>query len=311
MKKVLLTGATGFIGRHCLPALLARGYEVHAISSKPPGAELKFAGVHWHQADLLAGQAAQVVTHIKPTHLLHLAWYTAPGKFWTSTQNLRWVQASLDLLDGFTASGGRRAVMAGSCAEYDWEQGICFEETTPLSPSTLYGASKHGLRLIFEACARQTGISAAWGRVFFLYGPYEYPERLVASVARSLLHNESARCSHGEQVRDLLYSQDVGEAFVALLDSEVTGAVNIASGSGVTLREVITLIGEKLGRQELIQLGAIPAPANDPPVLVADVRRLREEVKWQPQYDLEQGLDATIKWWTEQQQQLQEKSSSG
>lgn len=305
MKRVLLTGASGFIGRHALSALLARGYEVHAVSSKPVAAELQFEGVRWHHADLLAGQGTRLVNLIGPTHLLHLAWYTAPGKFWASAENLRWVQASLELLGGFAECGGRRAVVAGSCAEYDWQHGICSEETTRLAPATLYGACKQGLGLIFEAFARQMGMSAAWGRIFFLYGPYEYPERLVASVVRALLQNERARCSHGEQVRDLLFSQDVGEAFVALLDSEVTGAVNIASGNAVALRDVVARIGEKLGRQDLIQLGALSVPANDPPVLVADVSRLREEVGWQPRYDLERGLDATIRWWTEQ---LREKS---
>jgi nucleoside-diphosphate-sugar epimerase len=148
-----------------------------------------------------------------------------------------------------------------------------------------------------ESFARQMNISAAWGRIFFLFGPHEHPSRLVASVTRSLLRGERARCSHGEQVRDLLYVQDVADAFVALLESDVSGPVNIASGQPVRLKEVIYRIGEKIGREDLIELGAIAAPANDPPSLVAETIRLNREVGWSPQHSLDEGLESTISWW--------------
>lgn len=300
MKKVLLTGATGFIGRHCLPQLLASGYEVHAVSSKasPPVAETS-SEVCWHQADLLnANHVSKLMANVQPTHLLHFAWYTAPGKYWTSLENFRSVEASLNLFQAFASRGGQRVVCAGSCAEYDWQSGgYCSETQTPLAPATLYGACKHALQVMLEALARQARLSAAWGRIFFLYGPYEHPERLVASVIRSLLRNEPARCSHGQQVRDFLYVEDAAAAFVALLNSEVDGAINIASGQAVALQELIFKIAEKLNRSDLVQLGAVPASQNDPPFLVADVNRLRSGVGWSPQYDLDQGLERTIGWW--------------
>ena len=296
MKKVLLTGATGFVGRHCLPSLLASGYEVHAVSSKVPPRST--AGQRWHQADLLdTKQVAEVVATVQPTHLLHLAWYAVPGKYWTSTENLRWVQASLSLLQAFALNGGRRVVAAGSCAEYDWDYGYCSEKVTPLRPATLYGVCKNSLRNMLGAFAEQADLSAAWGRIFFLYGPHEYPERLVASVIRSLLQDEPARCTHGNQIRDFLYIQDAADAFVALLESEVTNSVNIASGQPVALKEVINKIARKLNRQELIQLKVIPAPANEPSLLAADVSRLAKEVNWAPKYSLCEGINVTIEWW--------------
>lgn len=300
MKRVLLTGATGFVGRHCPPALVSAGFEVHAVSSQPPPADAP-EGVVWHEADLLArDKGAEVVAAVRPTHLLHLAWYAEHGKFWTSIENFRWVQASLDLFRAFAEAGGRRVVAAGSCAEYEWGGAEpCLEGVTPLKPATLYGACKHALRVMLEAYAAQVGLSAAWGRVFFLYGPHERPHRLVASVTRSLLRGEEARCTHGEQVRDFLHVVDVAEAFVALLDSEAESAINIASGRAVALKDVINEIGDRMNRRELVRLGAVAAPAGEPRLIVADTKRLVEEVGWRPRLGLGAGLDETIAWWRE------------
>ncbi|HEX8180175.1 MAG TPA: NAD(P)-dependent oxidoreductase [Pyrinomonadaceae bacterium] len=301
MKRVLVTGATGFIGRYALPALLARGYEVHAVARRAQ-ADAAAGDVRWHAADLLdQAQATRLLAEVTPTHLLHLAWYAVPGKYWTATENLAWVCASLNLLTAFAAHGGRRVVLAGTCAEYDWTgDGLCDEARTPLRPATLYGTCKDALRQMLEAYARQSGLSAAWGRIFFLYGPHEYPQRLVAAVIRGLLRRERVPCSQGTQVRDFLYVQDVAEAFVALLESDVSGAVNIAAGAGTTLREVIKRIADQLDGHELVQLGALPMASGEPPRLVATVARLRDEVGWQPRFALDDGLAETIAWWRAQ-----------
>lgn len=296
MKRILLTGATGFIGRQCMPLLFSRGYEVHAVSSRPTARD--DTPVLWHQADLLDPlQTSRVISEVRPSHLLHLAWYTVPRHYWTSAENLRWVQSSLGLLQAFSQHGGRRVVMAGTCAEYDWQHGICSESVTPLSPTTLYGTCKQSLQLMLTAFSKETRLSAAWGRIFFLFGPHEAPDRLVAHVIQSLLQKKPARCTRGDHARDFLYVQDVADAFVSLLESAVSGPVNIASGRPTALRDVIGKIGELLHRPDLIQLGALPTREEDPPLLVADVGRLTKEVGWAPQYDLTSGLERTIEWW--------------
>ena len=296
MKKVLLTGATGFIGYHCLEPLKARGYEVHAVSSKPmkPGA----SGVHWHQTDLLQpGAAKALLAEVKPTHLLHLAWFVVPGKLITAPENFAWVRASMELVQEFAAQGGKRLTVCGSGYEYDWNYGYCSEKLTPPVPNTVYGSCKQALNLLVQSFAGQTALSAAWGRVFFLYGPNEHPQRLVSSVILSLLKGEPAKCSHGRQIRDYMHVQDVADGLVGLLDSEVTGAVNVSSGQATTLREIVLTIGRILERPELIQLGAIPARANDTALVVGENSRLLNEVGWKQQFDLEGGLRQTIDWW--------------
>jgi nucleoside-diphosphate-sugar epimerase len=294
--RILLTGASGFVGRHCLPLLAAAGYEAHAVATRvPPGPH---AGVSWHAADLLAArQAAALVSRLRPTHLLHLAWYVAPGKYLTSPENLSWVGSSLELLRAFAASGGRRVVMAGTCLEYEPGGGRCSEALTPLRPRSLYAACKHAVRVALDAYAREAGLSAAWGRLFFLFGPHERPGRFVPSVVNSLLRGEVALCSHGRQVRDFLYVKDAASALVALLGSGVNGAVNVASGEPRRLAEVARMLGEVLGRAELIRLGALPAAEGEPDILTADVKRLREEVGWTPPRETGAALRETVEWW--------------
>lgn len=299
MKKVLITGATGFIGRQAVPLLLAEQYDVHAAAIDAP--EHSVEGITWHRVDLLdADQVNTLMAEVRPSHLLHYSWYAVPGKYWTSPENLRWVQGSLALLQAFAANGGQRAVMAGTCAEYDWRYGYCSESVTPLAPATLYGTCKHAVQMTLRAFAEQTGLSTAWGRIFFLYGPGEHPSRLVASVIRSLLQGQPAPCSHGAQVRDFLHVRDVAGAFVQLLGAGVTGAVNVASGQPVSLRDIIYRVADQFGRRDLIRMGAIPTPLDEPPLIVADTRRLREEVGWRPLYDLDEGLAQTIEWWKNQ-----------
>ncbi|PYV49854.1 MAG: epimerase [Acidobacteria bacterium] len=303
MKKVLVTGASGFIGRHCLPILGAKEFEVHAVATGPRS-DLDVA-VHWHFADLLDGYEVRVLMDaVRPTHLLHLAWYAVPGRYWTATENLDWVAASLDLLKAFANHGGSRIVIAGTCAEYDWSEGLCSENATQLAPSTLYGTCKHALRVIVDAYAAQNNLSAAWGRLFFLYGPHEYPQKLVSAIIRSLLSNERAKCTAGDQKRDFLFVQDAASAFAALLDSNLQGPVNIASGQAIAVKEVIAKTAELLSRPELIDYGALPPPPSEPSLVVADVKRLKEELRWSPSHDLTDGLLKTIDWWRGELAQL-------
>jgi len=296
MRRVLVTGATGFIGRQCLPLLAAKGYEVHAVARRRP-APSAFSGISWHEIDLLTPRcSSKLLRRLRPEYLLHLAWHAVPGEFWESSENIEWVRASLELLAAFAKNGGRRVAVAGSCAEYDWNGGECKEDATPLLPRTLYGTAKHAFERILHSWSRQGGLSSAWGRIFFMYGPYEHPLRLVAYVVRMLIQGRPALCSDGTQIRDFLHVEDVASAFVALLESEVQGPVNIGSGTPVAVRDLLLATGRYLGRPELIYFGARNS-AGEPAALWANVGRLAKEVGWRPHYDRERGIQQTIEWW--------------
>jgi nucleoside-diphosphate-sugar epimerase len=282
MKRVLVTGGSGFIGRHTETHLQALGFDVHAINSR--------------DADLLnATDRRTLLERVRPTHLLHLAWHVPPGKYWTSLENVRWLQASMDLIVEFAAAGGQRVVTAGTCAEYSWDgDRICREDDTPLQPASLYGTSKDALRRMQEALARQLGLSAAWGRIFFPYGPGEPVGRLVPSVIDSVLRGQPARCSHGRQVRDFIYVDDVARAFAVLLDSSLEGAVNIGTGVAVTIADVAREAARAAGALQLLELGALPARGGEPDMLLADVKRL-QGIGFVSQWSLAAAMDATAR----------------
>ena len=299
MKRVLLTGARGFIGSHCLPKLLAGGFEVHAVRTGALPCSNGDDRLTWHRTDLLdRRQIADLIAEVRPSHLLHLAWVVTPGSFWTSPLNWQWVDASLALLRAFAEGGGERVVMVGSCAEYVASTGRCSERSTPLGSANLYGASKAALSIMLPAIARQYGLdSTAWARVFYLYGSGEAPDRLVPEVIRSLLRGQAIACSHGNQVRDFLHVEDVANALVLLLKSPVTGAVNVASGQPTTVRDLLSTIGAEIGREELLQFGARPANPDEPPMLVADIGRLTRELGWSQSIGLQAGVRGAVDWW--------------
>ena len=233
---------------------------------------------------------------------MHLAWSFLPGgadgaRTGSCPSHYQWTQTTLHLVRRFKEAGGLRVVGSGSSQEYDWSSGLCSEFTTSRIPANYYGACKNALFEVLSGYADQVGLSLAWARIFFLYGPYELASRLVPTVIRSVLRGEPALCSHGLQVRDYLYVQDVADALIAILDSEVQGPINVASQEPIALGELVGRAADKLGRRDLLRLGAVPARSTDAPTVVGDIARLRNEVGWHPVVSLDEGLEKTIEFW--------------
>lgn len=166
---MLVTGASGFVGRQTIGKLLELSYEVHAV-----GNTVTDARARWYRADLL-DQAArrQLVTAVRPHALLHCAWVTRHGAFWTAPENLDWVAASLDLARVAAQHGVQRMLMVGSCAEYDWRAPPArpWQETDPCHPASLYGIAKDALHRLVAGFAEASGIGLIWARLFHLYRP--------------------------------------------------------------------------------------------------------------------------------------------
>jgi nucleoside-diphosphate-sugar epimerase len=294
VKKVLVTGAGGFIGNHTLLPLIASGFEVHAI--KNTSTMSSNTNVTWHPVDLFQTESVRAMMQdIRPSHLLHCAWLATPGVFWTSSDNVRWLLATIELARAFGEVGGKRAFGLGSCAEYDWSiGGVCSEAKTPLLPSSIYGKCKVAASQALSAISDLHGFSWVWGRLFFPYGPGEPTKKFISSVILHLNQGESIQCSHGRQLRDFLYVEDVADAIVALLNSELSGTYNVASGQAISLRDIVREITLRLGGQDLIHFGEKADQLNEPSVLIADMHHLSQQLAWRPKVDLTSGIERMI-----------------
>ncbi|WP_085899882.1 NAD-dependent epimerase/dehydratase family protein [Kiloniella majae] len=294
MSRILVTGGMGFIGQHAVKALEAAGHELILVTRKETGTKLPSV----LYGDLLKkGEPERIVKEAQAEYLLHLAWETEHGHFWNAESNYLWKNQSIDLVTSFWEEGGRRAVCAGSCAEYDWSEETSAspldEYHSPLLPNTVYGQCKVDCYHTLEGLSDEDH-SFAWGRVFLLYGRGEIHTRFVPSIITALLRDHEAKMSSGSQVRDFLDSRDVGRAFAALTMANVEGAVNISSGTGIRLIDVARIIGELIGKSDLLKPGAFPDRLGEPLNLVGVNQRLRGDVGFVPVYSLEEGLFDTV-----------------
>lgn len=303
MPAVLVTGASGFVGRWAAKALTERGFEVHGASRRCAAV---LQDVVAHDLDLHDTNAvAALIAGLRPSHLLLSAWATTHGVFWTDPANDDWIASSLALVRCFLDQGGRRIVLAGTCAEYDWsdaalKNGPVAEAAAQGPPQAPYGCAKRKAADAIAGLAKEAGASFATGRIFFPMGWAESPQRFLPTIVNAILDGRPARLGSGEQVRDVMDVRDVGAALAALIACNVEGPVNIGSGVGTALADVARRAGAFGGRPDLLQLGTLPARAGEPERLVADVGRLRDEVGFTPRYKLDETIASSFDYWTRQ-----------
>ncbi|WP_158602414.1 NAD-dependent epimerase/dehydratase family protein [Cohnella endophytica] len=296
MSKVLVTGGTGFVGKQVLKLLDNSKFEIHAVTRDSNKA---FSSrVCWHELDLLQPEEIEsLMRELRPTLLIHLAWDVDPQTYWHSENNFIWVKSTLALAHSFQRYGGKRMVTAGTCAEYDWIEGELTEDFSVLSQGSLYSSSKNRLFALLQQFAQTTEMSLAWCRLFFLYGPFESSTRLVPSVICSLLDNRDAGCSEGSQRRDYMHVKDAARAIVTIFESEMNGAVNIASGHAVSIRSVVQEVARQLGKEDSVNFAI--EKSDVPPLVLGNADKLKS-LGWRPNYTLQTGIADTISWWRTQ-----------
>ena len=300
--RILVTGASGFVGSHVVRKLVADGHEVTALA-RPASSfwrledlDGSFRVVRWDTS-----QADGVLSSLgdwKPEACVHLAWYAVPGEYLHSTENTASLVLSLRLLEELAAAGCGRVVMTGTCFEYDTDAGY-LREDGPKRPATIYAAAKLAAGQVGTLMAAKLGIGFAWARLFYLYGPFEDERRLVPAVIRALLAGREFPATSGTQVRDYLHVEDVAAALSALAVQPVTGTYNVCSGDPITIAEVISQLARIAQRPDLIRLGSLPQRAWEPRFICGDNSRLREATGWTPRYTLPAGLASAVAWWKE------------
>lgn len=299
--QVLVTGATGFVGSYLTRILVREKCAVYVL--------IRRTSDRWRLKDILGSlnvincdltrqdALKMVIKEVCPDVCFHLAWKATPGKYLGSTDSLSMLFASAHLASQLADNGCKRFIGVGTCFEYDVQRPGYLSEDSPTSPRGLYGASKLAAFHILGELSRAAGMDFTWLRLFYLYGPFEDNRRLVPYIICSLLRNEEARITSGDQVRDYLHVEDVADAIWAVFKHRITGAVNVGSGNPLPIKEIASIIGQTIGKPLLIRMGGLPKPDSDPSFICANSSLLRLKTGWAPKYDIEQGLHQTIEWW--------------
>ena len=267
---VLLTGATGFVGRQVLDVLRAAAVPVHAVSRHPAP---PMPGVTWHRADLLLPEDRAGLAGLAP-RLIHCAWDLEHGRFWTSPANTHWRAASADLARRFMAAGGGRVVALGTCAEYDATAPLPWDEGRAIAPATLYGQEKAALH---ADLARTCGAALVWARLFHLYGPGEDQRRLIPGLIEACRAGRPAEVRAAELIRDLASTPHVARLIVGLMNSPLSGPCDIGSGEPRSLGALAHIVTKAAGRPDLLRLAHAPGPG-EPPVMAPRLDRLHSAI---------------------------------
>jgi UDP-glucuronate decarboxylase len=303
--KILVTGASGFVGSVVAKQLLDAGHEVIAsyleddnlfrIKDFQERLDCRPADLNSMSVDQLKEYLGEGIDSC-----LHLAWYAVPGKYLASNINFDCVQGSLKLYQALGEAGCKRIASVGTCFEYDFQYKD-FSEDTPTQADSVYASAKTATLHMGEQLCAKTGISFAWPRLFYLYGPNEDRRRLVPFVINSLMDGGEANTTSGSQVKDFMHVEDVASGLIACLMSELKGPMNIGSGIPVTVKEIVTIIAENLGKMDRVNFGSYPDSPTDPEFLVANNKKLKS-TGWKPKYDLKSGLESVIEWWRGQKE---------
>jgi len=271
MARVLLTGATGFVGRHILQRLEAQGHFV-LLPVRP----------NWHDRIKINASLTQTI-EINDLFLensdwwhnaldgidtvIHAAWYAEPGLYLTSEKNLECLSGTLQLAKAAAARKVKRFIGLGSCIEYELtEKPLSLD--TPLAPTTPYSAAKVAAFYTLREWFAHAGVSFLWCRLFYLYGAGEHPKRLVPYLHERLKNGNVADLSSGSQIRDFINVEQAADMIVDGAFSQVEGAANICTGQGQTVRELAESIADQYGRRDLLNFGARPDNLVDPPCII-------------------------------------------
>ncbi len=267
-KRIIITGATGFVGRQVLYHLVA-SEDVRLTVVVREGKEALVAD---HPAvdavvttpDLFAETAEWWANALQGIDtVIHVAWYAEPGLYLKSAQNIDCLKGTLRMAKGAAQAGVRRFVGIGTCFEYDLSCGMLSVDA-PLKPLTPYAGAKAAAYMALAQWLPVNGVEFVWCRLFYLYGDGEDKRRLVPYLKSKLAAGEPAELTSGNQIRDYLDVKEAGRMIAEAALGESIGPMNICSGIPITVRQLAESIADEYGRRDLLKFGVRPDNPVDP-----------------------------------------------
>lgn len=294
MARVLVTGGAGFIGSALVRRLARAGDEV-VVLDRPEADLFRLAPVA-DQVEVLPCDLFDSATWLPqvrefaPERVFHFAWYAEPGKYLTSPLNLDHLRCGIEFTRAILALRPRHFVIAGTCYEYRMaandsdDAAPLHEDATPEHPDHLYSACKLALKQVALQLARDAGLPLTWARVFYLWGPYEHPKRLVPFLVNSLRAGKPVELrSHGRQLRDFVHVDDVASGIDHAAHLPQPGVVNIGSGKAISVRDLAYAIADIFDRRDLVSFAPDDTHLDEPMVVEASSDKLRS-LGWAPRH---------------------------
>ena len=304
--RVLVTGASGFIGSHVTRALVCCGADVHtltsAVSSVYPTRLVDLRKhVTMHEGCLSDRSAMDVlVDRARPEIVFHLGAYTHVGKSWSRVDECVQtnIQGTVNLLQALSGSDYRRFVYTGTSEIYG-DIDVPFREDAKVNPVSPYSVSKYAGERYCRMFHQAYGWPIVMLRPFNAYGPYQSPDRVIPEIIVRALTGQELRMTQGRQTREFNFVEDLAHGFLLAgtvegIDGEV---INLGCGDEVSMREVATTILDVMGNPITPQFGALPERPTEIRRMFSDSERARTLLGYKPAHSLRDGLARTIEWY--------------
>ena len=287
MKKILVTGITGSIGQYIVEPLKELGFDIYGIGTRnisPKDFNYINLNINDHE------KLKNVFYDIKPEYLIHLAWDLSKGYF-HSNANFDMLTSSINILKYFKDNNGKKAIYIGTYVEYSFDN-IPAKEYDRLNPTTIYAKCKNYLREIAELYCKSNNIDFCWSRVFNTYGENDNNTRLFPYIVNSLKNDEKVSINYSQLEKDYIYAGDIAKILSLIINSNISGIINICSGKGLKLKDLAMMIAEKLGKVNLLELKELST--NEPLKTIGDNSRIVNELKFTNYTDINKIIDKLI-----------------
>lgn len=306
MKRVIITGGTGFVGANLARRLLQEGHEVHLLVRQgfaPWRIEEIRADVRLHEVDLGNRESLlPVIDEIRPDWVFHLATHGAYSSQNDLSQIVRTnILGTVNLVEACLKSGFEAFVNTGSSSEYGFKDHAPSEKEW-LEPNSYYAVGKASATLFCRHTAQSRGVLLPTLRLYSVYGPYEEPARLMPALIVRGLRGKLPPLVNPDVARDYVYVDDICEAYLlaATRTGQEPGAVyNLGTGVQTSLGEVVSTARKLMNITAEPQWGAMPNRQWDTSVWVADHRKALDELGWRPEFTFERGLGRMHGWFLE------------